>query len=184
MKHSRFHVTGASGSGVTTIGRALANALALPHHDADDYYWLPTIPPYQVKRPAQDRLRLMHEVFLPRSDWVLSGSVDGWGNELADAFDLVVFVSTPTAIRLARLRDREARHFGAEATAEGGWRHPETEKFVDWASHYDDGAREGRNRARHEAWLSTLRCPVVRVDGSHLLEEIVAEVVRFWSAGP
>jgi adenylate kinase family enzyme len=187
MKPSRIHITGASGSGVTTIGRALANALALPHHDADDYFWAPTIPPYTVKRPVENRLRLMREVFLPRADWVLSGSIDGWGSEINDpidlvvfVFDLVVFVSTPTNIRLARLREREARHFGAEAVAEGGWRHAEAEKFIEWASHYEDATREGRSRPRHEAWLSSLSCPVVRVDGSRTLEEIVGDVVRFW----
>jgi adenylate kinase family enzyme len=189
MKPSRIHVTGASGSGVTTIGRALANALALPHHDADDYFWAPTIPPYMVKRPVEDRLRLMSEVFLPRADWVLSGSVDGWGSEINEAtrthivdfvFDLVVFVSTPTDIRLARLREREARHFGAEAIAESGWRHQEAESFIEWASHYEDGTREGRSRLRHEAWLLTLKCPVIRAAGNRPLEEIVRDVVRFW----
>jgi adenylate kinase family enzyme len=167
---------------VTTVGRALANALALPHHDTDDYYWVPTIPPYTVKRPVQERLRLMREVFLPRADWVLSGSVDSWGNELRDLMDLVIFVSTPTVIRLARLRDREARRFGADAIAEGGWRHQEAEEFFEWASHYDDddGTWEGRSRPRHEAWLQTLRCPVVRVDGSRPLDGIIADVVRFW----
>jgi len=180
MKSSRIHITGASGSGVTTIGRALANALALPHHDADDYYWAPTIPPYTVKRPAEARFRLMREIFLPRADWVLSGSIDGWGSELNDAIDLIIFVSTPTEIRVARLREREARHFGTEAVAQGGWRHEEAEKFIEWASHYEDDTREGRSRSRHEVWLSTLRCPTVRVDGSRPLEEIVADVVRFW----
>lgn len=191
MKSSRIHVTGASGSGVTTIGRALANALAFPHHDTDDYYWSPTIPPYAVKRPVEDRLRLMHEVFLPRADWVLSGSVDGWVSEANEpsrthivdiAFDLVVFVSTPTDIRLARLRAREARHFGDEAIAEGGWRHHEAKSFLEWASHYDDGTREGRNRLRQEAWLLTLTCAVIRVDGNRPLEDIVRDVVRFWLA--
>jgi adenylate kinase family enzyme len=36
MKSRRIHVTGASGAGVTTLGRALADALAIPHHDTDD----------------------------------------------------------------------------------------------------------------------------------------------------
>jgi adenylate kinase family enzyme len=36
MKSDRIHITGASGAGVTTRGRALADALALPHHDTDD----------------------------------------------------------------------------------------------------------------------------------------------------
>jgi hypothetical protein len=33
--------------------------------------------------------------------------------------NLVVFLSTPTGIRMTRLREREARHFGAEAITEG-----------------------------------------------------------------
>src|SRR5262245_13419262 len=113
MKNRRIHLTGASGSGVTTVGRALASALAVPHHDTDDYYWRPTIPPYQEKRPLADRIHLMNELFLPRADWVLSGSLDSWSDSIAPHFDLVVFVWTPTEIRLARLREREARHFGA-----------------------------------------------------------------------
>jgi uridine kinase len=106
--------------------------------------------------------------------------MDDWGAQLLnDVIDLVVFVSTPMDIRLTRLREREARHFGAEAIAEGSWRHQETEKFIEWASHYDDGTREGRSRSRHEAWLSTLRCPVLRVDGSHRLEEIIGDMFDF-----
>jgi hypothetical protein len=38
-------------------------------------------------------------------------------------FDLVVFLSTSTELRLQRLRVREARHFGAAAVAPGGWWH-------------------------------------------------------------
>ncbi|MEY9122434.1 putative TIM-barrel fold metal-dependent hydrolase [Bradyrhizobium yuanmingense] len=123
MKSRRLHLMGASGCGVTTIGRALAGQLALPHHDSDDYFWLPTVPPYRTTRPAADRLRLMHEMFLPRLDWVLSGSVTGWGEELVSYFDLVVFVTAPREIRMKRLRAREAAHFGADAVAPGGWRH-------------------------------------------------------------
>ena len=45
MRTCRIHVFGASGAGVTTLGRALADALGTPHHDTDDYFWLPTTPP-------------------------------------------------------------------------------------------------------------------------------------------
>jgi adenylate kinase family enzyme len=92
MHTCRLHITGASGAGVTTLGRALADALAIPHHDTDDYFWQPTHPPYRDKRPVPDRLRLMRELFLARSEWVLSGSLDGWGDPLIPAFDLVVFI--------------------------------------------------------------------------------------------
>lgn len=178
MKSRRIHITGASGSGVTTLGRALADTLALPHHDTDDYLWTPTTPPYRVLREPAERLRLMQEVFLPRADWVLSGGLDGWGDAVIPSFDLVVFLRTPQDLRMRRLRAREARHFGAEDVGPGGWRFEETESFLEWASHYEDGTREGRNLARHEAWLMTLPCPVLRLDGSCPVTESVAQVLK------
>jgi adenylate kinase family enzyme len=178
MRTRRIHVMGASGSGVTTLGRALADALALPHHDSDDYFWLPTTPPYRQQRERSERLRLMEDVFLPRADWVLSGSLAGWGDLIIARFDLVVFLRTPREIRLKRLRAREATHFGADVVAQGGWRHDETEAFIEWASHYEDGGREGRNLEKHLAWLATLSCPVLRLDGSRPLPDLVAEVCR------
>ena len=176
MKTRRIHITGASGSGVTTLGRALADALALPSHDTDDYLWLPTTPPYRELRPVEDRLRPMREIFVPRADWVLSGGLDGWGDALIPLFDLVVFLRVPNEVRIARLRDREARHFGADGVAPGGWRHAETESFIDWASHYEDGTREGRSLARHEVWLAALPCPVLRLDGMRPTRDLIDEV--------
>ena len=176
MKNCRIHIMGASGAGVTSLGRALADALAVPHHDTDDYFWQPTTPPYRNKREPAERLRLMRELFLPRADWVLSGGLDGWGDPIIAQFDLVIFLVTPRDLRLQRLRAREARHFGADAVAPGGWRHRETEEFIEWASHYEEGDREGRNLARQQAWLALLPCPVLRLDGSRPLPELVAEV--------
>jgi adenylate kinase family enzyme len=173
MISCHIHVTGASGSGVTTLGRALADALALPHHDTDDYFWQPTTPPYRRQREPADRLRLMREMFLPRADWVLSGGLDGWGDAIIAHFNLVVFLFAPQEVRMRRLRAREATHFGADAVAPGGWRHEETTSFIEWASHYEDGSREGRNLARHEAWLAKLPCPVLRLDGSRPVAELV-----------
>jgi len=144
VKTCRVHITGASGAGVTSVGRALADALAVSHHDTDDYFWRPTTPPYREMREAADRVRLMREVFLDRAEWVLSGALDGWGDPIIPLFDLVVFIYAPTAVRVDRLRARESRRF-ADAVAPGGWRHQETEEFIEWASHYDDGSREGRN---------------------------------------
>jgi len=177
MKRCHIHITGASGSGATTLGRALADAMALPHHDTDDYFWQPTIPPYRTERAAPDRLRLMREVFLPRADWVLSGSLEGWAAPVVPMVDLVVFLTAPNEVRLKRLRERETRHFGASVVAPGGWRHEETESFLEWASHYEDGTRDGPTRDRHQAWLATLSCKVMRLDGTRPTQELVAEIV-------
>jgi adenylate kinase family enzyme len=182
MKSCRIHVMGASGSGVTTLGRAIADALALPHHDSDDYLWQPTKPPYRNLREPADRLRLMHDMFVPRADWVLSGALSGWGDELIGCFDLVVFLKTEHDLRMRRLREREATHFGAEVIAPGGWRHEETESFLEWASHYEDGTREGRSLATQEAWIAALPCPVLRLDGARPIADLVMDVRRALAA--
>jgi len=48
-------------------------------------------------------------------------------------------------VRLTRLRAREATHFGADVVAQGGWRHDETEAFIEWASITRMAAGEGRS---------------------------------------
>ena len=78
-------------------------------------------------------------MFLPRAHWVLSGSLQGWGDPVISYFDLAVFLYTVKNIRLQRLRAREASCFGADAVAPGGWRYEETEEFIEWASRYDEG---------------------------------------------
>jgi len=40
---------GASGAGTTTLARAIAGQWAVPHADADDYFWIPSNPPYVEK---------------------------------------------------------------------------------------------------------------------------------------
>jgi hypothetical protein len=126
----------------------------------------------------------MREIFLDRSAWVLSGSLDDWGGAVVPLLDLVIYLHTPTEVRLQRLREREARHFGLDATSPGGWRHQETEDFIDWASHYDDGTREGRCLSRHLKWLDTLTCSVLRMDGTRPTRELVDEIVAALPTGP
>lgn len=176
MTQCRIHLTGAAGAGVTTLGQALAETFSIPHHDTDDYYWLPTDPPFREKRSIPDRLRLMEEMFLPRPTWVLSGALESWGNGLADRFDLVVFVRTETSLRLRRLRRREALRHGL-GEERGTWKIPRgAEAFLRWAAEYDTGGLSLRSLQRHLIWLDQLHCPVITVNGALPVEASVAEV--------
>jgi adenylate kinase family enzyme len=174
----RLHITGASGVGATTLGRGLAGRLSCAHFDTDDYYWLATDPPYRLKREAPERLRLLGEVLEAASAWVLSGSLDGWGDPLIPIFDLVVFLHAPTALRLRRLRERERLRYGAAALAPGGSMHEQHEAFLAWAAAYDDGSQEGRSRPRHEAWLATLSCSILRIDGAMSIDTQIERILR------
>ncbi|WP_285042117.1 AAA family ATPase [Plantibacter sp. LMC-P-059a] len=174
MRRSRVHVMGASGSGVTTLGRALADHWSAAHADADDYFWVPTDPPYVTKRADAERVRLMREMFVPREAWVLSGSMPGWGDEIVAECDAVVFVVLDPAERLRRLEAREVERRAGERFDEAAW-----EAFREWAAGYDDPAFDGRSRASHEAWLATLPQPVLQVDSAMSRSQLV-EAVLAW----
>ena len=161
----RILVTGASGSGTTTLGSALAAALGATHLDLDDCYWLRTEPPYQQKRDAAQRLALCLQ-HLRAPALVASGSLVGWGAELEDAFDLIVFLTLPAATRVERLRAREILRHGRADPA-----------FLTWAAQYDEGPPEGRSRAKHEAWLAGRSCPVLRLDGDQRVAERLRRVL-------
>ena len=61
---NRIHITGASGCGVTTLGQALAAQLQFAVLDADDFFWEPTVPPFQKKRNRPDRLAMLHHLHM------------------------------------------------------------------------------------------------------------------------
>jgi len=99
-----IHVTGASGSGTSTLGKALAGELGGAFLDADDFFWAPSDPPFQARRPVEERRSLLLTEF-SRSDIAMrSGSVTAWGVEIEDVFDFIVFLYVDTALRLERLR--------------------------------------------------------------------------------
>ena len=149
----RVLVIGASGTGTSTLGRALAADLGCTWIDADDMFWLPTEPPFTTKRPRDERLAMILDAL--SAGGVVSGSIVGWGGALEDSFDLIVFVTLDTAARLERLRARELERFGHV-----------NETFLAWAARYDDDdLAEGRSRKLHEAWLAD-RPNVMRLDGA------------------
>jgi adenylate kinase family enzyme len=187
MRSCRLHITGASGTGTTSLGRAVADRWSVPHSDVDDYFWIPSWPPYVTKRPVPERLRLMQEVFLPRASWVLSGTLMGWGDSLRPMFDAVVFLSLNREDRVRRLEAREAVRYGDLVRA-GGELEQAHHEFLEWAAGYDEPGFDGRNRDRHEKWLSELGCPVLRLDAGRsradLLEATLTWVAELDTAPP
>ena len=144
-------ITGAAGTGTTTLARALAIEWQLAHLEADDYLWLPSDPPYQhlADKDLRDEHLLVQMRCAGRA--VVAGSIMGWGQALEDIFDLVVFLALPVDLRLERLERREIERFGSAK--------PE---FLEWAAQYEDGSaaayrrRPGRDHnPQARGWLGS-----------------------------
>lgn len=106
---------GASGTGTTTLARALADHWAVPHADADDYFWAPSDPPYVQQSAEHERVALMHEVFVGREAWVLSGSMLGWGETVVDQCDAIVFMTLDPRIEAREAQRRAGQRFDRDA---------------------------------------------------------------------
>lgn len=172
-----IHITGASGSGTTTLGRALAVALGWTHFDSDDFFWIKTDPPFQEKREAARRIAMLETELAQAPSWVLSGSIMGWTGLVEPDFDLIVFLDLPLRLRMERLKAREIERYGEKALAPGGERHIESEEFLAWAAAYEDDETVGRNRMAHESWLSCQTCPVLRLSSRFGVQENVTSVL-------
>jgi adenylate kinase family enzyme len=173
---ARIHILGASGSGTTTLGVALAARLGHPHVDADTLFWLPTDPPFTTKRPRDDRQAMLRRLLPVAGQWVFSGSAPEWATPIEPFYDLVVFLQLDPAVRMARLRRREAARYGKRIET-GGDMATASADFLKWAEAYDTAGPEQRSLIGHEAWLASLRTPVLRLDSAVPLEDLIFAIL-------
>jgi adenylate kinase family enzyme len=174
----RIHVFGASGSGTTTLAKSVANATGFPHIDTDDVFWIKTNPPFRTVREQAERQELLRQAIMKTNSWVLSGSLCEWGDFAIPMFDLVVFLWIPSDIRIQRLRKREIGRYGSEIENPGDPRYEMHKGFLEWAAAYDTGGLDMRSKATHEKWLSELKTPFLRIEGTQSIEENTRAIIR------
>jgi adenylate kinase family enzyme/RimJ/RimL family protein N-acetyltransferase len=171
-----IHVLGASGAGTSTLGQALEKSHGYKWLDTDDYFWLPTDPPFTASRSRDERTALLKGAIEANHKCVVTGSLCGWGDVFIPQFDLVLWVDTPTDIRIERLREREYKRFG-DRIREGGDMYVDHEKFIEWAKSYDTNEPPQRCRALHDAWVKNVSCPVLKVDGTRPVDDWVWDIM-------
>ncbi len=175
---SKMHITGASGSGTTTLGKALAQKYKFVQLDSDNYFWLPTNPPYQKIRKNPERQALLNSDMLKYPNWVSTGSLCSWRDFALPYFDLVIFLFIPQELRIKRLIERENIR-SPESFIEGTVRAKQFNEFIDWAKQYDTGGLEVRSLYMHKEWLKKLSCPVLNIEGELTVDESVKIVENF-----
>jgi adenylate kinase family enzyme len=172
----RIHILGASGSGTSTLGAALARRLGVVHADSDSLYWLPTDPPYTRPRPAEDRQALLEQRLPTEGRWVFSGAATKWAAALEAHYTLVVFLRLEPGLRMQRLRQREAARWGARIQSGGDMARINAE-FIAWAESYDTAGSLRSGLVTHETWLADQPAPVLRLNSQAPVEQLVTAVM-------
>ncbi len=166
-------IYGASGSGKTTVGKALAQRLNFQYFDFDDYFWnWDTEIPYTVTRPREEVIENMTNDMMKHPHFVLSGSMGGICKSLSSMFGLAILITVPTAIRIERLRKRESDMFG-ERILEGGDMYEQNLNFFEIAKQYDTDKPPSVCLERDEQWITEAPYPVLRLDGTKGISENV-----------
>ena len=88
---------------------------------------------------------------------------------------MVIFIDTPTDVRIERLCKREYERFG-ERICKGGDMYDEHTEFIAWAKTYDTNHPPERCRKLHMEWLKDITCPTVYIDGTKPTSEILNQV--------
>ncbi|NRA66984.1 MAG: hypothetical protein HRU19_21020 [Pseudobacteriovorax sp.] len=174
----KIHILGASGSGTTSLGKALAERFQLTHFDSDDYYWQKTDPPFRQKNSVEDRHKSLLGDMAGLVGWILSGSMDSWSDPFRPLFDAVLYIQSDANNRVKRLREREFGEYG-DRVKEGGDMFDEHESFIKWAYQYDKGELDGRSRKRHQEWMKTLNCPILSIRNDGVFEEMKTEAINW-----
>ena len=172
-----IYIFGASGSGTTTLGRAIASELALVFLDSDDFFWEQTEPPFLEKKERSKRQDELAEATRRAGSWVLSGCMMGWGDFLIPDIDLAIYLYLQPEIRLARLRARERERYG-NRIAPGDDLRNSHEEFIAWAGRYDTAGLEQRSKASHEEWIRKLGCKLLTFECEGGNEEKIIQIKK------
>ena len=89
--------------------------------DTDDFFWEKTDPPFVLIRGSKSRQEILKNAIASCDASVLSGSLTEWGDIFIPLFQLLIYIHTPTEIRLKRLHERELHKFGNRILPAGIW---------------------------------------------------------------
>lgn len=162
---------GLNGCGKSTLGRALARETGIHFIDNEDLFFARTknTDPYADPRSRDEVTDLLMKEVYARGDFIFAAVKGDYGAEILPLYTLAVYVHAPKDVRARRVRDRSWQKFGNRMLP-GGDLHPSEESFFAMAA--------ARPEDYVETWLETLRCPILRIDGTRPVAENIRLILR------
>lgn len=166
-------ICGLNGCGKTTTGRLVAERLCFKRMDVEDYYFLDSEVPFSVSRTKDEVRELMWADIQLHKSYVLSSVGCDWGEKIENTYALAVFLTAPKETRMARIDHREIVRFG-DRVLEGGDMYEQQKRFRQFVS--------GRSEEPYREQIKKLPCPVLELDSTQPLEEIVEKICNYYES--
>lgn len=157
-------ICGLNGTGKSTLGKTLAEKLHFYFIDIENLYFPKTNPNYIYSSPRTREdvaERLLCEI-RTHENFILASVKGDYGEELYSFFQCAILLDVPRNIRLQRVKDRSFQKFGNRMLSSGDLFEQE-EKFFRLV--------ESRNEDTVEKWVKSLKCPIMRIDGTKPVDE-------------
>lgn len=164
-------VCGLNGAGKSTLGKALAKKLNYRFIDIEDIYFPKDDPNYMYSnpRPFEEVERSLLNIISENDSFVLASVKGNFNKDIVSHFKCAVYIEAPKQTQIKRVYERSYNKFG-ERMLEGGDLYETEKAFFDFVKSKDENTVE--------VWLSSIYCPIIRVDGTLPIEnnaELIAE---------
>ena len=157
-------ICGLNGAGKSTLGKALASRMGYAFIDTEDLYFpeKDSVFDYSNPRSKEEVVRSLESKIKDNSRFVFASVKGDYGNEFINALDHIVLVDVPKDVRNQRVRARSLQKLGGKMLPGGDLYEKEQKWFAIVDRRPDDYVL---------TWLKTIKCPVIRVDGTLPVED-------------
>ena len=167
-------ICGLNGCGKSTLGRQLAERLGYRFIDNEDLYFPKDDPSYLYSKPrsTEEVVRQLENLIEKDRRFVFAAVRGDYGNKLPAFLDYIVLIEAPREILSRRVRERSYQKFGDRVLPDGDLYETEQSWYALTDSRPDDYVT---------CWLDTVRCPVIRIDGTLPVEENLSRLITLFT---
>lgn len=163
-------ICGLNGAGKSTLGKALAEKLNFYFIDSEGLYFPKEATHYIYASPrTRDEVEkiLLHEL-ISHENFVFASVKGDYGKTIVPLFQYAILIEVPKDIRIQRVKNRSFQKFGHRMLPGGDLYELEDGFFRLVESRAEDTVEE---------WARSLRCPVIRIDGTKPVQKNIALIM-------
>ncbi|MBD5474250.1 MAG: AAA family ATPase [Lachnospiraceae bacterium] len=157
-------ICGLNGAGKSSLGKALAEKLYFYFIDIEDLYFPQTDLNYiyAFPRTHEEVETILLQEMKTHENFILASVKGDYGEDIYPFIQYAILLDVPKDIRLQRVKERSFQKFGNRMLL-GGDLYEQEEKFFHFV--------ESRDENTVEEWVKSLKCPVIRLDGTKSIDE-------------